>query len=155
RALMSTRRGMNRVELLVVLAIILTLAALLLPGVQHVRSASARAESQNNLKQIGVGVYQIAAIYNCFEPPGVGRVPASGPNLRLFFHLIPHIEADTLYARYAKDPSGVPPHNGTIKFYCPPADPTNPGTGTLLTSYAANAAIFGLTDGGSVRFPQM
>jgi prepilin-type N-terminal cleavage/methylation domain-containing protein len=85
------RRGFTLIELLVVIAIIAILIALLVPAVQKVREAAARAQCQNNLKQIGLAVHS-------YHDANRKLPPAFVANVQLSWHvlILPYVEQNTL-----------------------------------------------------------
>jgi len=98
-----SRAGFTLIELLVVIAIIAILIGLLLPAVQKVREAAARAKCQNNLKQIVLAAHNYESSNSSF-PPGAGPLPSNYPtnNQRpsLLAQLLPYVEQANKYNQF-------------------------------------------------------
>ncbi|MCC6418488.1 MAG: DUF1559 domain-containing protein [Gemmataceae bacterium] len=101
--------GFTLIELLVVIAIIAILIGLLLPAVQKVREAANRAQCQNNLKQLALGLHNYHDALKKFPPGAEENVlpkpnpPANTTYIRgtsWIVYTLPYIEQTALYKRY-------------------------------------------------------
>src|SRR5262245_16866491 len=105
----ARRSGFTLIELLVVIAIIAILIALLVPAVQKVREAAARAQCQNNLKQIGIALHSYHDINKRFPPSATAdilpwKTPQSagdadwGSSWMVF--ILPLLEQNSIFANW-------------------------------------------------------
>jgi prepilin-type N-terminal cleavage/methylation domain-containing protein len=142
--MMPRRRGFTLIELLVVIAIIAVLIGLLLPAVQKVRTAAARMQSANNLKQMGLALHNFENTYQRM-PPMFGALSPTSPDLgggSVFYHLLPSLEQENLY-KLGVDASRSAP----VKVYSAPLDPSYPSDGTYQLPLSGTQ--------GSTTFPTL
>jgi type II secretory pathway pseudopilin PulG len=118
----DSRRAFTLFQLLILIAILAILLGLLLPAVQKVRQAAARAQSMNNLKQLALACHNYHDANNTF-PPGVNADNFSAVSL-----LLPYIEQDNLYKlidfkKSIDDKANAQARKTTVKVFLSPRDP--------------------------------
>lgn len=93
--------GFTIVELLVVVALVGTLVALLLPAIQMSRETARKTQCANNLKQIGLGMHAYVLTQQAFPPGYVSRVlpdhDDGGPGWAWASMIMSFIEEESLY----------------------------------------------------------
>lgn len=138
---MVRRKGISLLELLVVVAILAVLIGLLLPAIQNVREAAARAQSLNNLKQLALGLHQLADTSGGW----IGGVIKPDPKTwqeRDALDNLPVRQGPPLHyiTRVIEGPSGRPP-NTLIPYLLSPSDPSYQGQHPLSDMYDSSGQV--------------
>jgi prepilin-type N-terminal cleavage/methylation domain-containing protein/prepilin-type processing-associated H-X9-DG protein len=163
----GNRAGFTLIELLVVIAIIAILIGLLLPAVQKVREAAARASCQNNLKQLALAAHNYHDANQAFPLADTWFfTQRKGGYVTQYIPLLPYLEQQALYqqlynqaisnntymgnSQYASSPGG--PCSTPLSVLACPADalPSPPTTYEPSANiYGGLTSYLGNTSGGS------
>ena len=130
----------------------------LLLSVSTPRSAVYVSVTQNNLKQVGLGLHNYHSAFGRFPPPP-GDAGASDPPAAWMTALLPFIDEGEVWNRYDKaaaydDPANAAAVAAEIDAYLTPIDgwrDRRAEGGFGLAHYAGNAAVLGPGGAGDVR----
>jgi type II secretory pathway pseudopilin PulG len=117
-----TRAAFTLFQLLTLIALLAILFAFFLPAVQKVREAAARAQSQNNLHQLGLAAHNYYSA-NSQLPPG-----CDDKNFSTHAYLLPYIEQDNLFKtidfnKPCDDKANAQAAAAVVKTFLSPLDP--------------------------------
>jgi hypothetical protein len=144
------RLAFSLMELLLIVGIVVLLVLLILPGVLKVRSAAARTETNNNLRECATAVHkfhdEFKLLPNGYGPGGKysdfvdGTKPPNAEPLQaraMWFHLLPYVGAGHLYL----PGEGVNSFAGVVPAYLAPSD-VHLGLPEGKLSFAGNVRLF-------------
>ena len=158
----SRRLAFTLIELLVVIAIIAILMGLLLPAVQKVRDAAARAKCANNMKQIALACHNYHGVFERLPPPRGDIIFTDfggvlGPEYATTYRgwmceILPYMEQDNLYkvlktvpwytGFFANYDKGIPSYNCPSDSRLPTKPPAGDGNFTSYLGVTGNDTSF-------------
>jgi prepilin-type N-terminal cleavage/methylation domain-containing protein/prepilin-type processing-associated H-X9-DG protein len=165
----NCRAGVSLVELLVVVAIIGTLIALLLPGIQSARESARRAQCHSNLRQLGIAMALHANAHSAFPIGCIGyrgdfsvSPPVKARYIAWNVQLLPFLEEQDLASGFNLMLPSYDAANKQVaatvvsKFLCPSTievelrNPLGLWKGAAFTDYSG---IYGVEGPSRIRKP--
>lgn len=174
------KRGFTLVELLVVIAIIGILVGLLLPAVQAAREAARRMQCSNNMKQLGLSLFNYESAYKKFPSRMYGTTGTSGTTVAAnnstntlhnsgrvcgFVALLPFFEQNNMASNIDAgnlaagvqpggprgDQSWAPWNTVPATLRCPSDGGINPTAKHMSYAMSVGDQVIGLNNGGANR----
>ena len=142
-------RGMAITGLILSLLSFLMLlpVALLVPAVYKVRSAAARMQDSNNLKQLAIAMHNHHDVNNAFPQASAYQDANGTPLLSWRVALLPYLDEQQLFSRFRLDEPWDSPNNKALlplmpKMYALPNDPSQAPGMTRYQVFVGPGSVF-------------
>lgn len=137
--------GFALIDLILVLAILATIAGIVVPAVHKVHDAAARTQTANNLKQCALAAHGGHDQYKFF-PPYFGKFGQLQTTDHSFFvHLLPFVESGPVYTRVLTEGSAVL-SKVIYPAYLAPSDYTQINDGVNCVNFAVNLRLWAIPE---------
>ena len=122
------------------------ITSVLTPTLAKTRQAAARAQSTNNLKQMGLAMHNYHDVYKAFPPPA-NLSEQKKPLLSWRVHILPFIDGEALYKQFKLDEPWDSEHNKKLipqmpEVYKSPLAKNVPAGKTIYLAPAGPGMIF-------------
>ena len=124
----NTQKGFSLIELLIVVAIILIIAAIAIPNLLRSRMAANEASAVGSLRTLNTASVQYSTTYGTGFPVALSNLGPADPATSAAADLIDSVLASGTKSGYAFVLAGVAGTGGTIDTYTITATPSTVGT---------------------------
>lgn len=119
------------------------LPAALKPGFEGANRAALATQHKNNMKQIGLALFNYAETFKYFPAlNGSGDPSKPGPGLSWRVYILPYIDHAALYSQFNFEEAWDSPHNKALIPQMPKLFGTNPEGKTSIHAFAGKGAAF-------------
>jgi type IV pilus assembly protein PilA len=146
----NNQKGFSLIELLIVVAIILIIAAIAIPNLLRSRMAANEASAVGSLRTLNTAAVTYSTTYGIGFP---GTLAAMGPGAAssTTADLIDSVLAGGVKSGYSFSYSGATPVSGTVNAYAITASPTNAGVTGQRYFFTNESGVIRANSGGTAN----
>jgi prepilin-type N-terminal cleavage/methylation domain-containing protein len=142
------QRGFSLIELLMVVAIILTIAAIAMPNLLRSKIAANEASAVGSLRTVSAACVNYSSVWGTGFPVGLSNLGPGKPATAVAADLVDNLVANGTKSGYTLTYVSGPPNNGKILTYTVSASPVVPGQSGGRYFFTDQSGVIRYNSGG-------